>query len=193
MRTDPIFRAALPTLFLVLMMTGLAAVFMPTESVRAAPTPSAGEAPADETPPEEEAEPETLPPLLSSLGLFTELPALKAADGTESYDVRYPAWIDGADVVRHHRLPAEPVIVGDDGRIEGHRHVGHRQFVADMIIGRDGYIYGVTWDAPVSIFRLRLSHEIKATSKASNVAATADDTAGPRREHSAASCRAAGE
>ena len=77
--------------------------------------------------------------------------------------------------------------ITDDGRIVDHRHVGHRQFVSDMVVGRDGYVYGVTWDAPVSVFRLRLSNEIKPSPKAAPVASSADDTSGPRREHTAAS------
>ncbi|HYC76657.1 MAG TPA: PQQ-dependent sugar dehydrogenase, partial [Planctomycetota bacterium] len=53
-----------------------------------------------------------------------------------------------------------------EGNVAGHRHVGHRQFISDMILGRDGYLYGVTWCRTESIFRLRLSHEIKPGPKA---------------------------
>lgn len=115
MRTDPLFRAALPTLFLVLLLTGIAAVFMPTEVARAASATADAPAASVVEEPVEDAEPETLPPLLSELGLFAELSTLRIADGTESYEVRYPIWIDGAVVVRHHRLPEAPVTVGDDG------------------------------------------------------------------------------
>jgi glucose/arabinose dehydrogenase len=52
-------------------------------------------------------------------------------------------------------------IVTDDGRIESHAHVGHRQFVSDLEVASDGYVYGVTWARPESIFRLRLADEVK--------------------------------
>jgi glucose/arabinose dehydrogenase len=47
-----------------------------------------------------------------------------------------------------------------DGTFADHRHVGHRQFIADMTLGRDGYVYGVAWARPKALFRARLSHEI---------------------------------
>lgn len=80
--------------------------------------------------------------------------------------------------------------ITDDRKIVDHAHIGHRAFVADMVLGRDGYVYGVTWDAPVSLFRLRLADEIKKSPKPA--ASAPAEPAGPRREHAAgAASRAA--
>jgi hypothetical protein len=71
-----------------------------------------------------------------------------------------------------------------DGRLSSHRHVAHRSYISDLLIGRDGYIYGITWDAPVSIFRLRLAHEIKPAPKPPRALST--EASAPRREPGAA-------
>jgi glucose/arabinose dehydrogenase len=94
---------------------------------------------------------------------------------------RYAGFLAGKalffDIMRGWVRAAE---IGADGRLGEHRHVGHRSYISDMIVGRDGYIYGVTWDAPVSVFRLRLSHEIKPAPKSARVAPS--EVAAPRRD-----------
>jgi hypothetical protein len=122
MRRRSTLAAALPTLFLVLGLTGVATWLTPAAPLAACtvaapvqePVAAAAAAIEDSAPVAEE-EPATLPETLSALGLFTRLDRLAPAEGVERYEVRFPLWIDGARIVRHHRLPPEPIRTDADG------------------------------------------------------------------------------
>lgn len=43
----------------------------------------------------------------------------------------------------------------EDRRLPAHEHIGHRQFIAHMVQGADGYVYGLCWEGPPSLWRLR--------------------------------------
>jgi len=54
------------------------------------------------------------PPLLSSTGLYADLPSGTLAAGVTPYDVRYPLWSDGAEKKRYLYLPAGATIDTSD-------------------------------------------------------------------------------
>ncbi len=43
-----------------------------------------------------------------------------------------------------------------------HEHIGHRQFIGELIEGDDGFIYGVTWVGPQGLFRFREAGELRS-------------------------------
>lgn len=46
--------------------------------------------------------------------------------------------------------------LGDRGEILEHRHVGHFENNAQMLVGRDGYVYAVAYSGPPRLVRMRL-------------------------------------
>ena len=51
-----------------------------------------------------------------------------------------------------------PILRGDS--MADHAHIGHRVFIADMLVGSDGYIYGLSWGRPEALFRMRIKGEL---------------------------------
>lgn len=114
MRLDRMYAFATPTLVLVLLATAVAAVSYPAAPLtRAVAAPAATAADADAAEAESDAEAERLPETLGAFGFFADTARLTPPADAERYDVRFPAWRDGAEVVRHARLPAGAAVEVD--------------------------------------------------------------------------------